>query len=181
MEPHLVKKSRFLSLVLRHRPEEVGVELDPEGWIEVDVLLRAINRVRYGFTHECLREIVEQNDKQRFAFSPDGSRIRASQGHSVNIDLNLEPRTPPEFLYHGTAEHNLDSIRRRGLNRGGRNHVHLSPDETTAQKVGSRHGSPHVLQIRSGQMAADGFVFYLSDNGVWLTSEVPSKYIEPAQ
>ncbi|MGI9404836.1 MAG: RNA 2'-phosphotransferase, partial [Hyphomicrobiaceae bacterium] len=171
------KHSKFLSLVLRHDPSVIGIELDEAGWVDVSTLLIALQSHRPQITRERLIEIVETNDKRRFAFSVGCSRIRASQGHSIGIDLKLPPSAPPNSLFHGTAEKHLTSIRENGLLRGKRNHVHLSSDEETATRVGARQGEPIVLEIESGQMADSGFVFYVSDNGVWLTAYVPSTFI----
>lgn len=178
MHRDLVKDSKFLSLVLRHDPAAIGISLGDAGWVSVATLLDALQNHRPQITRERLIEIVETNDKKRFAFSEDRSSIRASQGHSVEVDLDLSPSTPPSILFHGTAERNLTSIRENGLLRGQRNHVHLSMDDDTATKVGSRHGTPVVLRIQSGKMAESGFLFYVSENGVWLTAHVPSIYIE---
>ena len=175
---NLIKQSKFLSLILRHDPGAVGVTLDSHGWIEVDVLLQAIQRTRPQFSKEMLNKIVETNDKKRFAFSEDGKRIRASQGHSIGVDLDLKPSKPPEILFHGTALRNLDSIREQGLHSAARDHVHLSPNEITAHKVGMRHGNPVILRIKAGSMAEAGSIFYLSENGVWLTESVPVEFIE---
>ncbi len=177
MRRDLVKHSKFLSLVLRHDPAVIGIELDESGWVDVPTLLKALRCHRPQITRERLIEIVETNDKKRFAFSGDRSQIRASQGHSIGIDLNLPPSTPPDSLFHGSAERNLASIRENGLLRGRRDHVHLSLDGMTAAKVGSRHGKPVVLQIESKRMSESGFVFYVSENGVWLTAHVPPNYI----
>ncbi len=178
MDRKLVRISKFLSLVLRHKPETIGLSLDQGGWARVDELIVASNRSGVSLDEGLLREVVEQNDKQRFAFSDDGLRIRASQGHSIPVELGLEPLVPPEFLYHGTATRFLESIKKRGLVPGNRLHVHLSPDEPTAVRVGQRHGKPVVLTVRAGHMHANGFTFYLSANGVWLTERVPAEYIE---
>jgi putative RNA 2'-phosphotransferase len=173
-----VKTSKFLSLVLRHRPEFVGIALDEAGWVEVDRLLEALGRHGRPLTRAELDHVVATNDKRRFALSDDGLRIRASQGHSVAVELQYEPLAPPELLYHGTAESSLPSIRRCGLRRGSRHHVHLSPDAATARRVGQRHGRPVVLVVRAGAMHAAGHVFYLSANGVWLTEHVPVDHLE---
>jgi putative RNA 2'-phosphotransferase len=178
MNRKLVRISKFLSLVLRHKPETIGLSLDQGGWARVDELIVASNRSGVPLDEGLLREVVEQNDKQRFAFSDDGLRIRASQGHSIPVELGLEPLMPPEFLYHGTATRFLQSIRRQGLAPGRRNQVHLSPDERTAVRVGQRHGNPVVLTVQAGRMYANGFTFYLSANGVWLTERVPAEYIK---
>ena len=177
MEKRLVQISKFLSLVLRHQPEVIGVELDENGWVDVDELLEKVNASGRQVDRKLLTEVVEKNDKKRFKFSGDRQRIRASQGHSIEVNLKLEPQAPPIVLFHGTAKRNLESILRSGLRRQKRQHVHLSIDRITAHKVGSRHGSPVVLRIDSQKMHEDGHVFYLSDNHVWLTDEVPPQYI----
>lgn len=178
MSPDLVRLSKFLSLVLRHEPERIGIVLDPQGWVAVDDLLAAAARAGKPVSREQLEQVVATNDKKRFAFSPDGARIRASQGHSVEIDLGLPPVIPPERLFHGTATRFLDAIRAEGLRPQSRQHVHLSPDEETAVKVGQRHGKPAVLTVLAGAMHRDGHVFYRSENGVWLTLAVPPGYLE---
>ena len=172
-----VSKSKFLSLVLRHKPEEIGLVLDQNGWASIDELIVLANARGTHLSRPLIESIVANSDKQRFAISADGLKIRANQGHSVEIALGLSPQTPPERLYHGTATRFLDSIRGSGLHAGSRQHVHLSQDLATAEKVGSRHGKPVVLTVESGQMARDGHHFYLSDNGVWLTEAVPAKYL----
>ena len=172
-----VRISKFLSLVLRHRPERIGIELDGAGWVSVSALVAACRAHNFPITLEELEAVVRENDKKRFAFSADGDRIRASQGHSVEVELGYVPLAPPPVLYHGTATRHLASIRESGLVRGGRRHVHLSSDAATAAKVGARHGEPHVIEIQSGRMHADGYEFYRSDNGVWLTEHVPAKYL----
>lgn len=170
--------SKFLSLILRHSPETIGLQLDDNGWADVQELLSKSVQHKHPFTQEELELVVADNDKQRFAFNGDHSKIRASQGHSVNIQLALAPQEPPEILYHGTVQKFLESIQREGLQKMSRQHVHLSKDRETAEKVGSRRGVPVILSIRSGQMQRDGILFYLSENGVWLTDNVPVKYIE---
>jgi len=177
MRPELVRVSKFLSLVLRHRPETVGLTLTPEGWVDVDELLEACRAHGRAVSRDVLNEVVATNDKQRFSFSPDGTQIRANQGHSVEVELGLEPVEPPELLYHGTVARFLDSIRRQGLLRGRRRHVHLSADRATAERVGQRRGRPVVLVVEAGRMHGDGHQFYLSQNGVWLTGAVPSEYL----
>jgi putative RNA 2'-phosphotransferase len=172
-----VRISKFLSLVLRHRPEQIGIELDHAGWVGVSALLAACRAHGFPITLEELSAVVRENDKKRFAFSAGGERIRASQGHSVKVELGYVPLAPPPVLYHGTASRRLASIRESGLTRGGRHHVHLSSDAATAAKVGARHGEPHVIEVQSGRMHADGYHFYRSDNGVWLTEQVPAKYL----
>lgn len=178
MDRALVPTSRWMSKVLRHAPESVGLALDEAGWVDVDALLRAAHGAGVALDRAMLDRIVGENDKQRFALSADGRRIRASQGHSVPVQLGLAPRTPPEVLFHGTAEGNLASIRRQGLRPGRRTHVHLSADEATAVAVGRRHGRPVVLRVPAGRMHAAGHAFYRSDNGVWLTDAVPPGDVE---
>ncbi len=180
MDKRQVRISRFLSLVLRHRPEAIGLELDEAGWARVPELIRLAREHGRELSETVIREVVENNDKRRFSLSDDGSRIRARQGHSLRVDLGLEPAAPPEVLFHGTATRFLDSILRRGLVKGKRQHVHLSADEVTARAVGRRHGGPVVLRIEAGRMHADGHAFYLSENGVWLTDHVPIDYFETA-
>ena len=178
MSADLVRLSKFLSLVLRHEPQRIGITLDDNGWVSVDDLLAAAERAGNPISREQLDRVVAENDKKRFAFSPDGARIRASQGHSVEVDLGLPPVVPPERLFHGTATRFLDAIRAEGLRPQSRQHVHLSPDEETATKVGQRHGKPAILIVLAGAMHRDGHVFYRSDNGVWLTEAVPARYLE---
>lgn len=172
------KISRFLSLVLRHKPEVLGLQLDDNGWVSVEELLEKMNQPPHHLSMEDLKEVVETNDKQRFIFSEDFQMIRANQGHSVQVDLDLEEKIPPGILYHGTAVKNLDSIHRLGLLKGERHHVHLSSDRKTAIKVGSRHGKPVVLPIKALQMYQSGIKFYLSENGVWLTDQVAPHFID---
>ena len=178
MQQSLVKKSRFLSLVLRHKPETIGLALDENGWVAIDSLLEAANAHNRTLTRAELDEIVATNNKKRFAISQDGLRIRASQGHSLDVNLELQPRTPPPILYHGTAVCFLPSIRKKGLQKMNRQHVHLSSTEETAKDVGSRHGTPAILLVKAGVMDTDGYSFFLSDNGVWLTDTVPTAYLE---
>jgi putative RNA 2'-phosphotransferase len=178
-DKRLVKTSRYLSKHLRHDPARLGLTLEPGGWVRVEDLLRACAERSFALTVEELREVVERNDKRRFSFDETGTRIRANQGHSVEVDLELEPVAPPEVLFHGTARTNLDSILREGLQRRARHHVHLSPDTETAVRVGRRHGRPVVLEVAAGEMHAAGHEFLLSANGVWLTDEVPPRYLRP--
>jgi len=172
-----VRISKFLSLVLRHKPEAVGLSLDSGGWVAVEELIAAAQRASVRLDRDVLRQVVMQNDKQRFALSDDGQRIRANQGHSLPVELGLVPLPPPEWLFHGTATRFVESIKRQGLLPGKRTHVHLSPDEHTAVAVGKRHGKPVVLTIQAAQMHQRGCDFYRSDNGVWLTRTVPAEYI----
>jgi putative RNA 2'-phosphotransferase len=177
-ERETIKSSKFLSLVLRHEPERVGLQLDSAGWVGVAELLEAVNRNGVPLTLEQLQHIVATSDKKRFAFSEDGARIRASQGHSVEVDLQYAPQTPPELLYHGTATRFLDSIRQQGLLKMQRHHVHLSAETKITLQVGARRGRPVLLTIRAGEMHRAGHVFYLSANGVWLVEQVPPQFIE---
>lgn len=172
------KTSKFLSFVLRHRPDEIGLTLDPHGWASVSDLIEKARAAKVSLTEELIREIVRTNDKQRFALSNDGTKIRASQGHSIKVELALAPQQPPEFLFHGTATRFLDSIRRDGLKPMSRQHVHLSPDEATATKVGQRHGKPVILKVKAGEMWRAGREFFLSENGAWLTEKVEMMYLE---
>ncbi len=177
MDRALVKTSKFLSLVLRHAPERIGLELDAEGWARVTDLLRLSNAAGHPLTEEVLRQIVLENDKHRFAMSEDGARIRASQGHSIEIDLALSATEPPEVLYHGTAEASVEFIREHGIERGSRQYVHLSIDIETARRVGQRHGRPAVFEVAAGEMHRSGFRLFLSENGVWLTDYVPKEHL----
>jgi len=176
----IVRLSKFLSRVLRHDPASIGVTLDAQGWADVEELLAGARRAGVPLTREALEQVVAENDKQRYALSDDGRRIRANQGHSIPVDLGLEPIAPPAYLYHGTADQFAAAIRRDGLLPRRRTHVHLSPDEETARRVGARHGRPVVLVVDAGRLHGDGHLFYLSANGVWLTDRVPPAYISPA-
>jgi putative RNA 2'-phosphotransferase len=164
--------------VLRHDPQSIGIELSPSGWVGVEELLAATARHRHPISRDQLDDVVRTNDKQRFAFSEDGSQIRANQGHSAPVDLGYEPATPPELLYHGTTGKFLDSIRRHGLHKRRRHHVHLSPSLATATAVGARRGEAEILTIRAQAMHAAGHTFYVTPNQVWLTDEVPPEFIE---
>lgn len=174
----LYRASRFLSLILRHRPDKARITLNDEGWTDVDALLEALTAKGYAISRDDLNRIVAENDKKRFSFSDDRTLIRASQGHSVEVAFDFPPVAPPERLYHGTVERFLDSIRQRGLKPKNRHHVHLSPDRETAEKVGARRGPPIILTIHAEIMNNDGHEFYRSDNGVWLTDCVPARYIK---
>jgi len=169
--------SRFLSLVLRHKPETIGIVLDKGGWVDVDVLIQKLHEHGSEVTREEIYSIVESNDKKRFSLSEDGNRIKAAQGHSVDVKLELKREVPPFTLYHGTVEAAIAIIRREGLSKMRRHHVHLSKDVETATKVGARRGKPIILEVQSRKMYADGHHFFLSDNGVWLTDQVPPQYI----
>lgn len=174
----LVRTSKLLSRVLRHAPEHIGITLDRAGWVAVDDLLAALARSGKPLSRTELEEVVATDDKQRFAFSEDGGRIRASQGHSIEIDLGLKPVAPPELLFHGTVAKAVAAILASGLTPQTRQYVHLSPDVETARKVGSRRGKPVILRVAAGHMHQERHVFYRSANGVWLTSAVPPDYIE---
>ena len=171
------KTSKFLSLVLRHEPERAGVVLDAAGWVGVAELLEGCARAGHAISRDELEEVVRTSDKQRFALSGDGTRIRANQGHSVEVELGYEPAAPPEVLWHGTAEQFVASIRERGLVRGSRHHVHLSETEATAAAVGRRHGKLALLRVKAGEMHRAGAVFYRTPNGVWLTEGVGVEYL----
>ena len=176
--------SKFLSKHLRHDPQGLGLSLEPGGWVKVEDVLAGARAKGFAISGAELQTVIDNNDKKRFALSPDGEKIRANQGHSVEVDLQLEAKEPPEFLYHGTADRNVDSILTTGLDKRNRHHVHLSADTTTALKVGSRHGKPVIFRIDTTSMRRDGFTFYLSENGVWLVAEVPAKYLrllEPSE
>jgi putative RNA 2'-phosphotransferase len=173
-----VTASKFLSLVLRHQPELIGLELDAQGWACVDTLVTLANASGNAIDRALILEIIKESDKQRFALSGDGLRIRANQGHSIDVALGLQPSQPPDTLYHGTATRFLASILASGLHAGQRQHVHLSNTEKVAIEVGKRHGSPVVLLVDAKAMAESGHLFYLSENGVWLTGSVPANCLK---
>lgn len=174
----LKKKSKFLSFVLRHKPQKIGLSMDEQGWVEVRHLLERAKAHKEFFDAAILAEVVQTNDKQRFSFSEDGVFIRANQGHSIGIDLALEAIKPPEFLYHGTATRFVEAIRENGLKKMKRQHVHLSQELETAQTVGARHGKPFIFVINAREMHKAGHEFYCSENGVWLTDKVPASYLQ---
>ena len=173
------KISKFLSYVLRHKPDAIGLKMDNNGWVNIAELISKTNLAdNIGIlTLEQLKEVVANSDKKRFLISEDKTKIKANQGHSINVDLQLKEQIPPETLYHGTAQRFLESIRREGLKSGERHHVHLSADSDTAHAVGQRYGKPVVLNIKALMMHQQGFKFFLSDNGVWLTDKVPIEFI----
>ena len=175
--PDLTRISKYMSLILRHKPEVIGIKLDAHGWADVDALLAGISR-RYPIDRDILEEIVRTDGKQRYSFNEDRTKIRANQGHSIQVDVELPVTEPPETLYHGTAERFAASIEAQGLLPRNRLYVHLSPDAETAEKVGRRHGKPVIYLVNAGQMRRDGYLFYLSVNGVWLTKEVPARYLK---
>lgn len=171
--------SKYISLILRHKPEAIGISLDEHGWADVQELISGINRSGgHSLSMESLEEIVRTDEKQRYSFNEDHTLIRANQGHSVPVDVELEEKTPPDILWHGTAEKYTSSIESQGLIPKSRLYVHLSSDQETAKKVGSRHGKPVIYEIDCRRMAEDGFRFFLSANKVWLTKEVPVKYLK---
>jgi putative RNA 2'-phosphotransferase len=174
----LTQLSKFLSLVLRHEPERIGLTLDEAGWADVEELLNRCARAGRPINRALLARIVETSDKQRFAFNSDQTRIRANQGHSVPVNLGLSPREPPAHLYHGTASRSLTSILQSGLKRGERHHVHLTETPATATAVGQRYGTPVLLRIDAARMHTDGHRFHCSDNNVWLCDEIPPTYLQ---
>ncbi|MEN9360722.1 MAG: hypothetical protein RL095_2257 [Verrucomicrobiota bacterium] len=175
MKKHLISSSKFLSLVLRHDPAAIGLTLDAQGWAEIPELLSKMAAAGHPLSPEELEEIVATNEKKRFAI--EAGRIRAQQGHSIDIELGLSPVAPPEELFHGSAEQNRESILKNGLHPAARQHVHLSHEIATARQVGTRHGRPVIFTIASGAMHRAGHNFYLSGNGVWLCDAVPAEFI----
>ena len=173
----LTRTSKFISLILRHDPAAAGVTLDAAGWADVDALLHGLGERGHPISRDDLLGIVRDDAKQRYVLSPDGRRIRANQGHSIEVELSLEEVTPPAVLYHGTGAKSVDAIRREGLRPMGRHHVHLSPDEASAHSVGKRHGKPVVFRVAAGEMAAGGVKFYRSANAVWLVDSVPPQFL----
>jgi putative RNA 2'-phosphotransferase len=173
---NITETSRYISLILRHKPEVIGISLDEHGWANVDELIRGV-RKSHPLDMEALERIVAEDEKQRYSFNEDKTLIRANQGHSIPVDVELEEVEPPEILYHGTGEKYVESIDKRGLIPKSRLYVHLSEDEETAQKVGSRHGKPVIYIVKSGEMYRNREKFYRSVNGVWLTKNVPICYL----
>ncbi len=169
--------SKFLSLILRHQPEKLGISLNKQGWTSVSILLERMQQQGKNVDLEQLQNVVANDNKQRYSFSPDGSMIRANQGHSIPIDLGYEAIPPPDILYHGTAIQNLASIKEKGLVKGNRHHVHLSATAETATAVGKRYGHPILLQIKTAEMAAAGHQFFCSENGVWLCDYIPPHFL----
>jgi len=171
--------SIFISKLLRHRPEIIGLTIDRNGWADVDELIEGVRRHKApDFDREALDDIVASDAKQRYSYSEDGRRIRANQGHSIPVDVELTACEPPEYLWHGTGEKYVPSIDRTGLLPKSRLYVHLSSDMETARKVGSRHGKPVVYEIDCSGMVKDGYSFFLSANHIWLTKEVPARYLK---
>ena len=174
----IVKISRYLSRHLRHQPDRIGIKLGPGGWVAVDELLAACKKHQFAISRAELNEVVANNDKKRFSFDSTGTLIRANQGHSIEVDLQLEPVVPPDVLYHGTSAGAIESILQTGLNKMSRHHVHLSSDIATAKAVGARHGKPVVFTVDAATMHQAGYEFYCSENGVWLVDRVPPEYLQ---
>lgn len=177
-EKETVKISKFLSLVLRHQPQKINLSLDENGWTDVTTLIRQANKYGVPLSVDTLSYVVATNDKKRFSFNPDKTKIRASQGHSVEIELGYSEQKPPAVLYHGTSEKSIAAILKNGIEKRHRHHVHLSSEKNTARKVGQRHGKPVIFQIDAEGMYTSGFPFYLSDNQVWLTDFVPPAFLQ---
>ncbi len=177
MNKNIKHISKLLSLILRHDPSVIGIQLDKNGWAEVSELVIGINKNGQNIDVDLLDEVVETNDKKRFAFNEDKSKIRANQGHSLSVDVELKEMVPPDVLYHGTVQRFLDVIRKEGLKKGGRQHVHLSHETDTAKNVGSRRGQPVILSVDTMRMHSEGFKFYKSENGVWLVDKVLPQFI----
>ncbi|HEX9962762.1 MAG TPA: RNA 2'-phosphotransferase [Pyrinomonadaceae bacterium] len=177
-EKHLVKVSKYLSKHLRHQPERLGLTLEEGGWVQVDALLEACAENNFPISLAELKEVVEKNDKKRFSFDASGGKIRANQGHSIEVDLQLKKQTPPARLFHGTAERSVSMIREHGILKMARHHVHLSTDTETARKVGMRHGKPVIFEIDTLAMLERGFEFFVSENGVWLVESVPPEFLK---
>jgi putative RNA 2'-phosphotransferase len=177
-EARQIKISKYLSKHLRHEPQRLGLTLAPGGWVSIDDLLAACAAHQFPISSEELAAVVAGSDKQRFAFDETHTQIRANQGHSVAVDLQLEPQTPPAVLYHGTGEQSVAAIQQTGLLKMARHHVHLSADRATAHKVGTRHGRPVIFAVNTAAMQPAGFTFYCSENGVWLVDAVPPQFLE---
>ena len=173
----LKETSKYISLILRHKPDVIGITLDEHGWANVDELIAGVSKT-HPLNMATLEQIVAEDEKQRYSFNEDKTLIRANQGHSIPVDVELEEKEPPEILFHGTGEKYVDSINKEGLIPKSRLYVHLSANEDTALKVGQRHGKPVIFKVKSGKMHRDGFKFYCSVNGVWLTKSVPVEYLE---
>ena len=174
MKNHIGK---FICLILRHKPNSIGISLDENGWANTQELLNGLNAAGKKVDIEQLINIVNTDNKRRFSFNSDKSKIRANQGHSIPVNLGLLELVPPTILYHGTSEKFIESIKQNGIQKRSRQYVHLSSNIETAVAVGKRHGNPIVLKINTEQMFLDGYKFYLSENGVWLTDNVPYQYV----
>jgi len=177
MKNDIKQVSKSMSYVLRHKPDAIGITLDPNGWVGVQQLLDAFNDNGKPFTRAILERAVRENDKQRFEFSEDGERIRARQGHSIAVELGYEPAAPPDVLFHGTARHNLGAIREKGLLKMNRHHVHLSTSRQTMLAVAQRHGKPVILEVDAKRMHAEGHAFYVTGNDVWLVESVAPRFL----
>ena len=169
--------SKYISLILRHKPEVIGISLDEHGWANVDELIAGVSKT-HPIDMAVLEQIVSEDEKQRYSFNEDKTLIRANQGHSIPVDVELDEKEPPEILYHGTGEKYVDSIDKEGLIPKSRLYVHLSSNEETAYKVGQRHGKPVIYIVKSGEMYRDGYKFFCSVNNVWLTKKVPVQYLK---
>jgi len=176
---NLIKVSKYLCFLLRHKPESIGLNLDNCGWVDIAELISKSED--YKLTHEILTTVVETDDKQRFVFSDDGTKMRANQGHSIGVDLDLKPIEPPAYLYHGTAERFLEKIMSQGVQKGQRHHVHLTENKSVARDVGARYGKPVILTVNSSQMHKDGVLFYRTANCVWLADEVSCNYVSDVE
>jgi len=177
MDKEYTQLSKFISLILRHKPEIINIQLDEHGWCNIEELIEKINAHGKYISMDILEEIVSKDNKQRYTFNEDSTKIRANQGHSIDVDVEIKEEVPPEFLYHGTVERFIDSIKAMGLKKMQRQHVHLSAEMETAKVVAERRGSPRILRICSAKMYKDGYKFYKSKNNVWLTEAVPEEYI----
>lgn len=175
------KLGKFISLILRHKPEVIGISIDSHGWADVSELIDGVAKTNEGFNMDILEDVVATDSKQRYSFNEDKTKIRANQGHSIPVDVELEEAQPPEILFHGTADKYIQSIDKTGINARSRLYVHLSVDMDTAIEVGKRHGNPVIYEVKTGDMFRGGYKFYLSKNGVWLTKEVPASYINKLQ
>jgi putative RNA 2'-phosphotransferase len=180
MQSNSSQLSKFLSFVLRHKTDGIGLTLDPHGWASIDELIAKSDATGTRFNRADVLNVVETSDKKRFSISADGLHIRAAQGHSVSVELGLSPQEPPTVLFHGTATRFVDSILSEGLKPQSRQQVHLSADEATAYRVGQRHGKPAIFKVEALRMHAKGFKFLLADNGVWLTDQVPPEFLTPS-
>jgi putative RNA 2'-phosphotransferase len=178
MKNSLTETSKFLSYVLRHEPQAIGIELDSQGWVAIDELIQAANKSGKHFDRDLIQQVADTSEKKRFTISEDGLRIRAAQGHSTeSVQIDYPQKIPPEYLYHGTATRFVESIKQQGLIPGKRHHVHLSQSVETAIEVGKRYGKPHIFTINAKSMHDAGFLFYCSENNVWLTEKVPVEYL----
>lgn len=180
MTEQLTETSKYLSYILRHEPQSIGLELDSEGWVDIDTLISAAGKAGTALDRELIQHVVDTSEKKRFTVSADGRRIRAAQGHTTAaVDIQHVAKTPPDVLYHGTATRFLESILAEGLRPGQRHHVHLSENVTTATEVGKRYGTPVILQVDAARLHQQGVVFFQADNGVWLVEQVPAEFLAP--